>query len=310
MRRGGATWLWLAVPLVGWLELGAHVQTSRAAPSLDAWAQAKPTLAELKQPADLVVIAPQWAEPNARHAFGDELMPLEHLARPDESAFARAIEVSILGQESPLLEGWSVEHERTQGAFRFRVRTNPQHRPVVFDFLAHVSPERARAFSGPKEARRSCAWKANAPLRNGGLGGSPTFPRQRFVCPSGDPYSVGVTVIDDHQEFRPRRCIWAHPTSNGVIGLEFDRVPLGKVLRGYSGMPWLLERSLQGPPIRLSVFVDDTLVGSAEHRDGDGWKGFELDLGAHAGKSAAKVRFEVSSATPKDRHFCFQADTR
>jgi hypothetical protein len=35
-----------------------------------------------------------------------------------------------------------------------------------------------------------------------------------------------------------------------------------------------------------------------------------MPLGAHAGAPAAEVEFAVTSPNYRDRHFCFEADTR
>ena len=75
---------WLLVPAVGLVELGAHAYFSSRPPSPDEWKTGKATLAGLRKHGELVVIAPEWAEPNARFAFGDELMPLRDVARADE----------------------------------------------------------------------------------------------------------------------------------------------------------------------------------------------------------------------------------
>ena len=143
----------------------------------------------------------------------------------------------------------------------------------------------------------------------GGLGGHPTFPPERFECPSGIFFFVGVTVIAD-EEFRPRRCLWSHPPLTGEIVTRFHDVPLGKVIRGHGGLYWMTERELKGAPVTLTVRVDGDQVGSFTHRDGEGWKGFEMPLGAHAGQRAREVEIGVSSSNYKDRHFCFEADTR
>ena len=76
-----------AVALLGLGEVGFHVYFSRSAPSLEEWAAVKTSVAELVTPGTLIVVVPEWAEPNARFALGAALMPLGHVARPDESAF-------------------------------------------------------------------------------------------------------------------------------------------------------------------------------------------------------------------------------
>ncbi len=296
----------LAVPVLGLIEAVAHVVFSRSPPELEEWREARSLVGELKEPGDLLVVAPRWAEPNARWALGDPIMTLRDVARPDESGYPRAVELSILGEQAPELRGWNVVSENSRGKFRARVLENPSHDQVLFDFTDHVDPRHASAFE-VKGSEAACVWKDNLKSKSGGLGGHPTFPRARFDCPGGEFFFVGVTVIDDH-EYKPRRCIWAHPVSGGRLRIRYERVRLGAVIRGYGGMPWLLERSKSGAPVQMNVLVDGRSIGSYEHVDGDGWKPFEFATGA-ADKEAT-VDFETSSANVAHRHFCFHADTR
>ncbi len=301
-------YLWLAVPVAGLVELGAHWAFARRAPTVASWEAARNPLLELRRGSELIVVAPHWAEPMARHAFGDALMPLRDVARPDESATPRAVEVAILGQGAPELAGWRLVEERKAGSFRFRVLDNPSPQKVLFDFVDHVGADRASAFVRTGETRSPCPWDPAARVSNGGLGGNPTFPVQRFDCAGGEYFFVGVTVIDDDHEYRPRRCIWAHPPEAGSTLVRFERVPLGRVIRGYGMLPWLIHRDGTGSPVRMEVRVGGRSIGRFVHEDAEGWKQFELPTGA-AGQ-VTDVEFEVSSERAQNRHFCFQADTR
>src|SRR6185312_11155566 len=103
---------------------------------------------------------------------------------------------------------------------------NPAPRKVIYDFVDHARPGDADVRNTDPEA--ACPWNANAQIVAGGLGGHPTFPKERFECPIGVFFNVGVTVIAD-EEFRPRRCLWSHPPLRGEIVTRFHDVPLGKV---------------------------------------------------------------------------------
>src|SRR4051794_6255769 len=99
-RRLPRTWtayLALAVPVLGLLELAAHFFFSHRAPTKEQWADVRPLVASWHHPGDVVVISPFWAEPMARLKFGDAMMPLREVARPDITRYARALEVSIVG---------------------------------------------------------------------------------------------------------------------------------------------------------------------------------------------------------------------
>lgn len=296
---------WLLVPVLGLAELGGHFYFSSRPPKLEDWRAARRTVAALRKSGELVVVAPDWAEPNARHAFGDALMPLSDVARADDTARPRAIEVSILGVSAPELRGWKVVQERREGKFRFRVLDNPAPAHVQFDFVDHV--QEAEVVDVTSSGERRCSWNPDARPDAGGLHGDPAFPSQRHVCYGGEWHFVGTTVVED-QNWRGRRCLWAEP-SNGTLVIRFPSVPLGRVVRGYGTLPWWTEREKRGAPVDMEVLVAGEVVGRYVHRDGDGWKPFEFSTGTHEGTQGA-VEFRVRSARPSQRQFCFQADTR
>ncbi|MCC6556158.1 MAG: hypothetical protein IT372_24625 [Polyangiaceae bacterium] len=326
-RRRWARAALIAAPLLGLIELGAHVVFSRRAPRFEDWDAVKAPVSAMRREGDLVVIAPAWADPAARRALGDELMPLRDAARPDESRYEAAIEVSILGQRAPELEGWREEAREARGGFVLRRLVNPAPARVVFDFVdnlrpplvdvrgtdpgsgAQGAPRGARPGAPDVEPDVACAWSERAKVEAGGLGRHPTFPAQRFECPGGSFFHVGVTVIAD-QDFRPRRCIWSHPFKRGEIVTRYRGVPLGRVIRGHAGIDWMTERDRRGAPVTLTVRVDGEVIGAATHEDGDGWEAFEMPLGAHAGAASAEVELAVTTTNYSHRHYCFEADTR
>ena len=292
--------LWLIVPAIGLAELGAHAYFSKRAPTEAEWDALRPVVAELRQNQELVVAAPAWGGPLLRHALGDELMPLDQVARPDATAFARAIEVSAMGARSDELADWRVVSEKRSGDFVLRVLENPAPAKVTYSFVDQLP--RAEVFAGA----RPCNWTTTARVTAGGLGGTPTLPAERFECTGGAV--VGVSVIDD-EDFRPRRCIWAPPASVGPLVLRYRNVPLGERIRGYTGMPWLLTRDGAGPPIELAVRVGEASIGTAVQPETGTWTAFDFALGEHAGKTA-DVDFEIRSSSAQNRMFCFHGDTR
>ncbi len=305
--RRWARWVLAAVPLVGLVELGALAFQRARAPGFDEWEGAAGSMRDLRKPGDVVVVAPAWAEPAARRGLGDEVFPIRDVARPDLSRYEHAIELSTLGAEAPELAGWREEERRSAGKFTLRRLTNPSPARVVYDFTDHVRPPFVDVRG--TEPAVACNWNPRAVVAAGGLGGHPTFPAERFECPGGVYFNVGVTVIAD-EEFRARRCIWSHPFARGEVVTRFREVPLGQVIRGHAGMYWIIERELKGAPVTLTVRVDGDVVGSATHKDGDGWAAFEMPLGAHAGAEKATVEFAVTTTNYSNRHYCFEADTR
>jgi hypothetical protein len=234
-------------------------------------------------------------------------MPMRDAARPDMTRYAHAIEVSIMGAHAEELYDFLEQERRQQGRFLIRRLENPNPAVVIYDFVDHARPPDADVRGTDPQV--TCTWNPRAPIVAGGLGGHPTFPAERFECPGGVFFNVGVTVIAD-EEFRPRRCLWSHPFARGEIITRFHDVPLGRVIRGHSGMYWVTERERKGAPITLTVRVDGDPIGDVVHEDGDGFRLFELPLGAHAGERAREVEFAVRSPNYRDRHFCFEADTR
>jgi hypothetical protein len=302
---GFLRYLWIGVPVVGLLELLGHLYFARRAPSVDQWASIQGPVSELHHAGDPVVVEPYWAEPLARQVLGHEMMPLREVARPDLSAYARAVEISLFGGTSSELVGWSTREERDVGPFSVRLRENPAPAEVQFDFVDRLDPDQVSVQIGND---RACPWRPHARAMTGGLHGHIAFPAQRFECPGGPFFFVGVTVVDD-ERYRPRRCIWAHPPGQGPLRIRYRSALLGEVIRGYGALSWFLMRDGQGTPIEMTVRIDGETIGAFVHRDEQGWNKFELQTGSHAG-STAEVEFEISSQRPKDRHFCFYADSR
>ena len=305
VRMGWLRFLWLVVPMLGLAELGGYFFFSRRAPRIEAWHQIVQPVAEVREPDMPVVVAPYWAEPLARSALGSAVMPLRDVARPDVTGYTRALEVSILGQDASELSGWSTVKERDVGDFRLRVRQNPTPAKIRFDFVAGLDPKRVSVLDGQGS---ECGWTVHARTVTGGLHGHIAFPRERFSCPGGPQHFVGATVVDD-ENYRPHRCIWAHPSDVGALSIRYRAVPLGRVVRGYGALSWFLMRDGVGTPIEMSIVIDGERIGEFVHSDEQGWHAFEFSTGSRAGKTA-DVTFEIRSESPKDRHFCFYADTR
>lgn len=298
------------LPLLAVAELCAHLAFARRAPEPEDYLVLRPVLERLKQPGDMVVTAPHWADPLVRSALGDELMPLAEVARPDDSLFKRALEVGILGKTAPELEGWKVLDESSHGAFRVRVLQNPDFVQPLYRFVDQLGPGQAEVFVEEAHGHRtrSCLFTEHARPRTGGLHGAIAFPRARFRCSGAEHQFVGVTVMDD-QDYRPRRCIWAHPSDRGPLVLRFDRVPLNKEIFGYAGLSYFLMREGAGTPVVLEVRIDGKSIGRYVHRDEWGWAPFHFPL-PRSYDEPSSVEFVVTSERADYRHFCFYADSR
>jgi len=299
--------LGLGLVVLGLGELALHVYHAKKSPQPEDWAQLKEPVAQDKRDGDVVVVAPSWADPWARQALGNAVFPLRDVARSDMSRYAGALEIGALGQTSPELRNFREVSSKRVGPFTLRRLENPNFSPTIGDFVDRIATGQAEVMVWETETK--CPFTKNARAVAGGLGGHPTFPAARFECPGGVFFNVSETVIAD-QDFRPRRCIWAHPPNKGEVRIRFSDVTLGQVIRGHGGMYWIIERDKPGVPVILNVRVNGQEIGRYEHKDGDGWSEFEMQLGNNANVKNATVEFGVSSQNNLHRHFCFEAHSR
>lgn len=299
-------YLWLLVPALGLLELVLHVVVSRRAPGIDAWRAVEAAVVARKRSGEPVVVAPEWAEPLARLALGDRVFPLAELARADDRTVPGVLEIAELGARSPAVRDWPVVSEQREGPFVLRVLKNPRALRSRYRFADHVRPGELGVALVREGVERPCEFKEHLVATAGGLHGQVAFPSERFQCPGGEQMFVGVTVIDD-QDYRPRRCIWAHPPPAGTLRLRFFSVPLGSRLHGFAGLSYFLFRDGVGPPITLSASSAGQTFGAVAHRDESGWSGFELPTAALAGRTA-DIDFEIRAEGGYRRDFCFSAE--
>lgn len=300
----GLRYLWFAVPGLGLAELCLHAWFAVRAPRLEEWRELASAVLAAKRPGEPLVVAPEWAEPLARQAFGDRAFPLAELARSDDAGVPGFLEVSALGARYARTRNLRVVSEERHGRFTLRRLQNPAPVRARFRFLEHVKPTDLTVTLVRGGAEAPCPFTDHARATAGGLHGEVASPSERFACPGPEPTFVGVTVIDD-QAYEPRRCIWAAPPPGGVLRLAFGAVPLGSALRGYGGLSYFLFRDSDAPPVTLAVTSLGVPLGSYTHHDASGWHGFTLPTPSLAGQTAS---VELSISAPDDagdRHFCF-----
>ena len=126
-------WIWALVPVVVTAELLMQWRIPRQEPSPADWRAAAAFAQELKQPGDLLVIAPDWAV-QARMYFRD-WMGFGMFGRFDTTTYTRLIEVSMNGATSPEAAGRQVASTRDFG--NLTVNTYPLPRPaeIRYDFV-------------------------------------------------------------------------------------------------------------------------------------------------------------------------------
>ncbi len=300
-----AKWAFAVVPLVGLVELGAHVvQTSSVASDAD-WKAARQVVEKKLRPEDLLLFAPKWEDPVGRAEMGDGLASLARTARPDESRFPRAVEVSARGKHRPELEGWKLLEEERVGRLTVGVYENPNPAKVLDDLLRSFSPERMDVFRVDGGKETACGF-VRGRTQSGGLGSGPAIPGDRFQC---DGSFVGPTIVHalDHD---PRACLFAPPFGgNVVLRVRFKGVRFGKALHGHHALQNESERDKIGVPVTVVFRTAAGIVGRAEHKDGMGWAGFEFSTPELEGKVSDLV-VEITAANATRRPYCFEADTR
>jgi hypothetical protein len=299
-------WAFAAIPALGLLELGAHVVQTHSVARRGDWEAARAYVETHATPDDLVDFAPRWVDPIGREVFGKSIATLQREARPDETRFPRALEVSIRGAHLPELASWRRGEEHTFGRVAVTTWGNPSPAHVVDDLVSMVDPERLHVtrVDGGREA--DCP-AAHSPVQSGALGFGPAVPADRFTCPNGG--FVAVSVVAD-LEYRPHRCIYAPaPGGGGLVRLRFANVQAGRTLYGHHAIYVEAERDRRGPPVTLTFKSGTTLIGSVVHHDGDGWKAFEFDTSELAGQRVDIVA-EISAPSGERRQYCFEADTR
>ncbi len=299
------------MPAVGLLELGAHaVQTHSVVPQAD-WMAARAYVVAQAKTEDLVLFAPRWADPIGRETFGADVASVEREARADDTRFPRAFEVAIHGAHASELAGWRKSSEQRFGGVTVTAWENPAAAHVLDDLVSMVSPQRARVTRGENE----CPFVRGAP-QSGGLGFGPAVPGERFACSGGG--FAGASVVAD-LDYVPHRCIFAPPAGSTPLRLSFHDVRFGHLLHGHHALYVEAERDRKGAPVTIAfravdvrsggAAAPDVSLGSFVHRDGDGWKPFEVDTSDLAGKTTELVA-EISSPGGDRRLYCFEADTR
>ncbi len=252
-------------------------------------------VAALKQGKDLIVIAPEWAEPLARNAFTDSLMPIADVARPDEAGYPRAIEVSALGNVNPLIATWPVSSERRFGKFVLRTRTNPAYEPPLFVLTDHaVPPDLSVSERGPERRFEIVSLRA-APALVGewALGPSRVPPAALCVWRCGG----GLRGHGPSSTIRvTARAVACGPILRpvGLLTLKFAQVPLGDQLYGYIGFSFFRFRDHGWPPVSVSFAIDGVQLGTHSHLPEFGWQPFRFSTAQFRG-STRRFRLPCSA---------------
>lgn len=316
------SYFYAAFILAGLIELCAHYIQSRGAVRENEWLEARKALEQAVEPSDLVLVAPDWADPLARKYFGGELLNIERAAFTDVSVFPRAIEVSMRGQHRAELAGFALQKEIESGPFTLRILSNPTYQPRLDQLLAHVGTPNMRVTRVDYAGQGSAGGKmeidcpfVKTDVQSGGLGFGAPHPAKHYECPKGG--MAGISILTD-LDYNPRHCLLIFPPGGkSKIQIRMDAFRFGKKLHGSHGVYVHSERLLKFPPIALSLSSGEAAIGKIVHADGEGWTQFQLETPALEGQTAS-LSLEIESPVGLStggydgawRQYCFALDTR
>ncbi|HEY3451856.1 MAG TPA: hypothetical protein VGK67_36195 [Myxococcales bacterium] len=124
------------------------------------------------------------------------------------------------------------------------------------------------------------------------------------------PRAGWIDVREEIKEIdsKPLRCLWAHPSHNDPLVIEYPEAPLGKALDVVGGIVGqIVYRVEKYGTVKLAVKIDGKLMAEIDFPPGKpGEKRRSIDTSALAG-TPHRVQFEVSADNPDMRHFCFAA---
>lgn len=285
----------LLLSAVALWEVGWDVLQRTRVPAKEDWAALVKTVESGWKDTDVVVAAQLWAEPLVRRALGAH-MPLSKTGRSDLLGYGRAWTIAINEEPSSPQPGATRLEKHTFGSLALSLFDLGGER-VAFDLVNQFDQARV------SREDHACTLRQGAPA-GGGLGRGPLRPAANWMCP-GQREWIGRTTIEDLQ-YQPRRCIWQRAQPRGPTRVSFEGLPTAKRLRVYGGHYLRDERKLETPPVTLNVYVDGKLEGQMTHRDGDGWKGFELSLNQANREETHSIAVEVLSASG-EQNFCWAA---
>ena len=162
----------------------------------------------------------------------------------------------------------------------------PMTGEIVFDFRKNLTQAAVAIQKGNN--RHPCEWRS-----------------RRFRCSRHVWNYVGQTIMQVDQA--ARYAIWAHPTQEGPLIIDYHSVPQADTLRIETGLSQEAAQTPDGTPIQLEIAVDGKVVGNIIHPNTNKWLEHRIDLGNSASLAEHHIRFRISSKRAGMRHFCFAA---
>lgn len=201
------------------------------------------------KPGELIAVAPDWLSPLVRRELGD-LMPVEHLARPDGKRFARITEVALPPYHANDVLGLPSDGEQRFGLLRL---SHYHQKPVVatYDLTEHFldTTVSVHAITQPSD-ERPCLWSGPLPAALPGPG-----PSGAFVC--------GLSRVERRTmeiDYQPRRGIVTELSTGEKSLLRFsvpDAAWQGSTLHLWLGLHDYHQRKQAQGPVTVVVDLSD-----------------------------------------------------
>jgi hypothetical protein len=312
MGLGVAAGLALLLLGAGIFELVADLLQRRAVVPRADWLAAGRAARPRLRPGDLIVTAPQWADPLGRLVLGDR-MTLDDVTRPDARTYARIWELSIRGARHPDTAGATRRWRRQLGRVTLSLW---EQRPVTVATDFYERLDQAEVYEGAGPSRRGCTWVPGHAF---------------FDCGAG---WKAVRRVRAEIDYSPKRCVMIAPQDGPARVIEFPALPLGERLVIWTGLAgydpryrarrsiWEWQRfrpsrfnpkkkpppRVESVPVRLEVALDGRPVRTLNHAvEDESWHRHDVPL--PRGIASGRVRFTVSTRYGWAKHFCFYART-
>ena len=254
--------------------VGVFVQ-ARGGPSEADWTAVKTQLAATLTESDGLLIGTRWIEPLARQKLGDGLLTRERLGA-GASTFSRVAVVSERGHAS-LPAGYIVDDRVVFGDLDI----SRAHAAVPFRVNARFESllSRASVVLDANGVETPCTWGVYGST-SGNLGTGPAIPAERFSCPG---LFVVRSVVTDTAYVAHDAVYTDVPGDGRTVVVRWPDVAMGTALRGGFGLYVEAERDGTGAPISVEWRINGRSVATLSHRDGEGWKPFEIATNDLAG---------------------------
>ena len=249
---------------------------------------------------DLIFLVPSYAT-RARERLGDlEPLAVKDPLLEDFAIHPRAWVFGLFGEAEKLrprmlAAGHTLEKTIAEGEITIDLYRTYADRTTTYRFRDHLPA--ARVYHEKQEGNAACdQW-----MQANGQGAS----EGRWSCPYDKEWFYVAPEwhrMGDH----PRRCLWAHPPTQGRLVITYPNVPLTGQLFGRAGHT-LNSRHHARAPIHFDVTVGSSAPQRFIFELEDHFKPFLVKT---ATTGTATVTFAVSTPDAGANHFCFDVEMR